>query len=239
MKNTTKNPHDGHRERLRNKFIAYKENFKEHELLELLLSYAIPRKDTNELAHNLINKFGSLKGVLNSDAKTLQSVLGVGENTSVFLSLIGYVSKVINQKNLRNVEFSTITEAKDSIPKLFTNFDHEVFYVIYLNQANKVIGKTLIDSKNKTSVKLDFEELTKGILIYKPTSIIVAHNHFSKYPEPSNEDDLATEKIYTLLKIYKVNFYDHLIISGNEVYSYFYENRLQKIKELVDKKLSY
>ena len=81
---------------------------------------------------------------------------------------------------------------------------------------------------------IDFTEITKGVLINKPNSVVIAHNHFSKYPKPSDADDVATEKLYTLLKLYKVNFYDHIIVSGNEIYSYFYDNRLQKIKEKVD-----
>ncbi len=236
MKNTKENLHAGHRKRLRDKFKNGKESFKEHEILELLLGYSIPRKDTNELAHSLINEFGSLSGVLSADAELLSSINGIGENTACFLSLVGYVSKLTNKKSIDNKHLSTISDAKDSLPKIFNGYDHEVFFIIYLDKKNKIINTSLIDSNSKSSVLIDFTEITKGILVNKPDSIIVAHNHFAKYPKPSEADDMATEKIYTLLKLYKVNFYDHLIVSGNEVYSYFYDNRLQKIKKLVDSK---
>ncbi len=235
MKTNDKHLHDGHRERLRQKFISGKESFKEHELLELLLTYCIPRKNTNDIAHRLLNKFGSIKRVLENKPEILSSVEGVGENSACFLSLVGYLTKLVNvteEKTLKKM--STIDEAQRSLVDLFKNLDHEVFYFIYLNSKNQVLGTTLLDSNDKSSVLIDFEKLTEGLIIYNPSSVIVAHNHFAKFPKPSSQDDAITEKVYTLLKLYKVNFYDHIIVSGNEIYSYFYDNRLQKIKQKID-----
>ena len=236
MGTNDKNLHNGHRERLRDKFKSGKESFKEHELLELLLSYSIPRKDTNALAHSLINEFGSLKNVLEADVELLSSVKGIGDNSACFLSLVGYLTKILNKKEISKTTLSTISDCQENLPEIFKGYDHEVFLIIYLNQRNEVLNTTLIDSNSKNSVLIDFTDITKGILVNKPDSIVIAHNHFAKYPKPSEADDIATERIYTLLKLYKVNFYDHLIISGNEVYSYFYDNRLQKIKEKIDSK---
>lgn len=233
MDKIKKYTHDGHRKRLREKFISGKESFKEHELLELLLGYSIPRKDTNELAHTLIDKFGSLKKVLTGDVQLLKTIDGVGEKTATFLSLIGYVSKVYEKDENSKIPISSIEEAKTQLVKLFKDYDHEVFFALYLNLKNKVVGFTKIDNNNENSVNIDFSELSKGILIHNPASIIVAHNHLSKYPKPSFEDDVATEKIFSLLQLHKVNFYDHLIVSGKEIYSYFYDNRLQLIKNKV------
>ncbi len=236
MADKSKNLHEGHRKRLKEKFNSGKESFKEHELLELLLSYSIPRKDTNALAHSLINKFGSLKNVVDCDTELLKTIDGIGDNTACFLSLIGYVLAVTSKTKIQDKPLSNIEEAKAVLVELFKGLDHEVFYVLFLNSKNKVVSMTKLDDSSKNSVSIDFETITKGILINKPTSIIVAHNHFSKYPAPSKDDDLATEKIYTLLQFYKVNFYDHLIVSGNEIYSYFYDNRLQQIKNKVNEK---
>ncbi len=228
------NLHSGHRQRLRDKFKSGKESFKEHELLELLLSYSIPRKDTNALAHSLINEFGSLKGVLEADVELLNSAHGIGESTACFLSLVGYLNKTLNKKEPLKIKLSSISDCQKSLPEMFKGYDHEVFIVFYLNQANSVTNTSVIDSNSKNSVLIDFTELTKGVLINKPHSIVIAHNHFAKYPKPSEADDIATERIYSLLKLYKVSLYDHLIVSGEEVYSYFYDNRLQRIKRTVD-----
>lgn len=235
MDSRDKNLHDGHRKRLREKFKTGKESFKEHELLELLLSYSLPRIDTNALAHSLINEFGSLKGVIEADAEVLSSVKGLGENTACFLSLINYLTKTLNKKEISKTKFSNISDCREHLPEIFSGYDHEVFLIVYLNKNNEVINTSIMDSKSKDSVLIDFTEITKGLLINKPDSVVIAHNHFAKYPKPSDADDNATEKIYALLKLYKVSFYDHLIVSGNEVYSYFYDNRLQKIKDKVDK----
>ncbi len=239
MKTKDANIHDGHRERLRQKFKTGKESFKEHEILELLLTYAIPRKNTNDIAHRLLNKFGSLKRVLENKTELLSSVDGIGENTACFLSLIGYVSKLTNsEEGLPLKNMSTIEEAESVLFDLFQNLDHEVFYFIYLNNKNQILGTTKFDSGKKSSVSIDFEALTEGLIVYKPASLIVSHNHFAKYPKPSRDDDVITEKIYTLLKLYKVNFYDHIIVSGNQIYSYFYDNKLQTIKQKIDDNFS-
>ena len=233
MTTNDNNLHSGHRERLRQKFITGKDSFKEHELLELLLTYSIPRKNTNDIAHRLLKKFGSLKRILDNKVEILSSVEGVGENTACFLSLIGYLTK-LNEDDKNLLDMSTIESAHKSILHLFKGLDHEIFYFIYLNNKNQVLGTTKLDSNKKSAVMVDFEKLTEGLIIYKPQSIIVAHNHFAKYPKPSAQDDVITEKIYTLLKLYKVNFYDHIIVSDKEIYSYFYDNRLQNIKQKID-----
>ena len=234
MKTTKENPHVGHRQRLRNRFVLGKQAFQEHELLELLLSYAIPRKDTNALAHKLINTFGSLSSTLQQDVEVLQSVEGIGQNAACFLSLVGYVNSINAKPKNKAVRLSSISDTKEHLIELYKGADHETFTVVFLNDKNKVVGMTKCDSNSDSKVELDFAQIGKGILLYNPASIIVAHNHFEKFPSPSSEDDDATAKIYTFLQLYKINFYDHLIISGKEVYSYFYDNRLAKIKEKVN-----
>ncbi len=237
--NENKNVHEGHRLRLRQKFTEGKTTFKEHEVLELLLGYSISRKDTNELSHSLIERFGSLSGVINADVSLLSTVDGIGERTACFLSLIGYVSHITNQKKLEKKPVLNIDEAKEQVVKLFDGLDHEVFYMLYLNAKNKITGISKLDSNKETSVSLDFNELTKGLIINKPVAVIIAHNHMADFPVPSKADDDATAKIYTLLRLHKVSFFDHLIVGKKETYSYFYDNRLQKIKGEINDKLSF
>ena len=132
---------------------------------------------------------------------------------------------------------SSIEKAKEKVINLFRDADHELFYVLYLNSQDKVTNFEKFDSGSKTSVTIDLQQLSYSIIKNNPKSIIVAHNHFTKYPKPSKEDDLTTTKILYLLNLLKVNFYDHLIVSGDEIYSYFYDNRLQSIKEKIKKEL--
>ncbi len=225
--------HSGHRQRLKNKFISAKESFSEHEILELLLFYSIPRKNTNDIAHKLIATFGSLNEILKADVNTLKLVDGLGENSAIFLNLLGYVNKLTNISSNTNFSLSTISDAKQRIISLFKDAKHETFYVIYLNKKDLVTKIEKFDSGDKTKVLINLQELTKSVILNNPASIIVCHNHFSKYPKPSADDDRLTAKLIYLLNSLKVNFYDHLIVSGEETYSYFYDNRLQLIKEKI------
>ena len=225
--------HSGHRQRLKDKFISAKETFSEHEILELLLFYSIPRKNTNDIAHKLIDTFGSLSEILKADVNSLKLVDGLGENSAIFLNLLGYVNKLTNISSNTNFSLSTISDAKQRIISLFKDANHEIFYVIYLNKKDLVTKIEKFDSGDKTKVLINLQELTKSVILNNPTSIIVCHNHFSKYPKPSADDDRLTAKLIYLLNSLKVNFYDHLIVSGEETYSYFYDNRLQLIKEKI------
>lgn len=225
--------HSGHRQRLKNKFMSAKESFSEHEILELLLFYSIPRKNTNDIAHKLLDVFGSLNGILTADVNSLKLIDGLGENSAVFLNLLGYVNKLTSMSATNNPSLSTISEAKEKVVSLFKGADHELFYVLYLNKKDLVTKIEKFDSGSKNSVLINLQELTKNVILNNPDSVIVCHNHFSKYPKPSVDDDKLTAKLIYLLNSLKVNFYDHLIVSGDEIYSYFYDNRLQVIKEKI------
>lgn len=231
-----KNLHEGHRQRLRDKFKKGKELFNEHELLELLLGYSIARKDTNALAHKLIDEFGSLYNVLNAPVELLTRVDGIGETTANLLLLTGYLSS-INKPTSKKVQLTNILETKEFVTQLFKNADHEIFYILYLDAKRNVIGSTKLDDGETSKVTINFDKFSEGIVKFKPKSVVVVHNHFSKFPSPSEDDDKATAKIYTFLNFHKISLLDHVIVSGSEVYSYFYDNRLQNIKKMVNENI--
>lgn len=232
----SENLHEGHRKRLREKFKKSANSFNEHEILELLLGYAIARKDTNELAHVLIKTFGSLDGVLSASVESLMKVKGVGEHTATLLSVTGYASSLKKHKTVAKT-LSNIDAVKSFTISLFENLDHEVMYMVYLDGNKKVLGYSTVDSGKVNRVDIDFDVFSAGISTYKPKCVIIAHNHFAKYPAPSEQDDKATALIYAFLNFHKISLLDHVIVSGNETYSYFYDNRLQRIKENVNGKL--
>ena len=227
--------HDGHRKRLREKFKNGKEVFNEHELLELLLGYSIARKDTNALAHTLISEFGSLSSVLSASPEILTKVGGVGETTANLLSLVGYITSLKRKQQLP-IKLDTIDAVKKIAFEVFADLKHEVFYMFYLDAKNKIISSTRLDDGNVSKVAIDFEKFTQAIMVHKPKSVVIMHNHFSKYPLPSEEDDKATAKIYAFLNFHKINLLDHVIVSGKEVYSYYYDDSLKSIKDRIDNK---
>lgn len=229
--------HDGHRKRLREKFNKGKESFQEHELLELLLSYSVPRKDTNPIAHRLINEFGGLPQVLSANPDLLTKVEGVGEISATLISLVNYITSVTNNAKNETIVLNNIDAVKKFAINLFKGLDHEIFYAFYLDGKNKVLGFTKIDEGKKDSVNIDFDALSKGIFAYKPKSAVILHNHFAKFPYPSDADDKATANVYAFLKFHKVTLFDHVIVSNDEVYSYFYDNRLENIKQYLKDKI--
>ena len=229
--------HDGHRKRLREKFKKGKEVFNEHELLELLLSYSIARKDTNALAHKLISTFGSLSAVLSASPEVLSKVEGIGETSATLLSLVGYVSSIKKKEQLP-VKLDSIDAVKKIAFDVFSGLKNEVFFMFYLDGQKNVISSTKLDDGDISKVTLDFNRFSQAIMLHKPKSVIIMHNHFSKYPLPSEEDDKATSKIYAFLNFHKINLLDHIIVSGKEIYSYYYDDRLKTIKNMVDVKFS-
>ena len=229
--------HDGHRKRLREKFKKGKEVFNEHELLELLLCYSIARKDTNELAHKLISTFGSLSAVLSASPEALTKVEGVGETTASLLSLVNYITS-IKKKQQSPVKLDSIDAVKKIAFDVFAELKNEAFFMFYLDGQKNVIASTVLDDGDISKVTLDFDKFSQAIMVHKPKSVIIMHNHFSKYPLPSEEDDKATAKIYAFLNFHKINLLDHVIVSGKEIYSYYYDDRLKSIKNMVDVKFS-
>src|SRR5665648_913180 len=138
--------HEGHRSRLKNRFIEEGlDGFEDHQILELLLFYAIPRRDTNELAHALIHKYGSLSGVLEADPKDLGSIPGLGENSAVLLALIPSLARIYlkDRWGTRPVLNST-AKAGEYILSLFAGRTYEVFYVICLDAQHNVIYPALV-----------------------------------------------------------------------------------------------
>ena len=233
-----KSIHIGHRVRLREKFIKHGDSFNDHELLELLLTYAVPRVDTNATAHRLIDSFGSLQAVISADPKVLSTVDGVGEKAAYFINLVGKISDNARKYKPKQKKFASLEDAKKYLAEEFTRYEYEVFYVIYLDARDKVIKIDKLDGDSKQGVEINTQSLMKGLIINKPAAIIIAHNHFSEFPYPSKADDETTAKIYLMASFNKVMLYDHLIFGKKSCFSYFYDNRLQNIKDGIDETLT-
>lgn len=231
-KRIIENLHKDHRKRLRDKFIADADSLTEHEVLELLLFYALPRVNTNNIAHRLINEFGSVAEVIAAPPKLLESVEGVGKNAAVFLSTIGLLMKKYYSPLTREPEeMFSFAAYKKPLTDLFATFDKEVFIMIFLDENHKVKARKTITGHQKDKVKLDMRDITEAIVSYKPTYVIIAHNHLSGDPHPSEADDNATSKINMICSLNGAELVDHLIFSDDKTYSYRFESRLDLIKE--------
>ncbi len=221
--------HDGHRERLIKKFVDNPDGFLDHELLEILLFQFIPRKNTNDIAHRLLQTFGSLNKIFTASVKELTTVNGIGEKTAISITMLGKVFKRLNFSNEVPFfeAFSFATAQKDFI-KLFHGVWKEQTFIILFDKKNKYITHVSFDSNSSTETSVDKSLLVNAIALNKPSFIIMVHNHPSGNPEPSFNDDKATAIINDICDLMGVAFHDHVIVAGDKTFSYFHTHRLEE-----------
>ncbi|MBR2337272.1 MAG: RadC family protein [Clostridia bacterium] len=234
---TKENVHEHHRQRLRDKFLANPSSLNKHEILELLLFYAIPRKNVNPLAHLLIDKFGSLTAVFNADTNELLAVEGMGQSTAAYISTLGKILELTSEEEIQDgLKLFNLENVKKYLIKFFANYDKEVFYAFFLSKTERVIAKVSYTSDRVDEINFLLSEFSRSFASVKPYAVVVAHNHPSGNAEPSKKDDSATEKMYLMFALNGVILYDHVIIAGNRIYSYSSDGRLDKIAESVNSK---
>ncbi len=232
------NVHKGHRERTIKKFLESADSFSEHEVLEVLLFFAMPRVDTNPLAHRLIQMFGSLDGVFNATAEQLTSVNGVGEKIATQILLISQIVKRISKgKGKQDVYLFNFAKTKEYLVEIFKGLRHEKFVVLLLNKKFKLIANVEFSNDTVHSVKAEVPDFVKAINIHKPAFAIIAHNHPSGNVLPSEQDDFTTKKLNVIFELHDVNLFDHVIVCGEMAYSYNQERRIDQIKKATLNKL--
>lgn len=234
-----RNIHAGHRKRLKEKFQANGlESFAEHEVLELLLFFALPQGNVNPMAHNLISHFGSLKNVLDAPYENLLEVKGVKEHTATLLKFLPALLNYISQKQTQTAPVLSSFAASTVYCKLlFTGLTHEAVYILCLDADLRVKATKKIASGTTTRVGLNVGEITKYILNQGCSRIILAHNHPTGSSSPSAEDFTFTKKLFISLAINNVDIDDHIIIGKTDSHSMARAGELQEIKKLVFKSL--
>lgn len=223
--------HEGHRSRMRQRLFEAPESLADHELLEILLFSAYKQKNTNPIAHELLSTFGSLDGVLSANAEALSQVDDVGEHTASFLKTLGLILGRIREDDTPIPSYTSPFDFKNFLIERFKHFREEVFIVYFLNKAHNVISEFRFTNHNESNVTLDLKEIGRRINLAKPYAALVAHNHISGASSPTAKDDNATVSLAALFNLYNIHFYDHIIIAGNNYYSYELSKRLADIKQ--------
>ena len=222
-----KDIHKEHRKRLRERFDKDPGGFTKHELLELLLFYAIPRRNVNPVAHKLLAKYGSVKNVLRADGKDLAEVDGIGESAATYLNLIGKLLDVVADEKQDETKIYRFDDIKIYLLNLFKAATAEQFCAIYLSKNERILFKEVYTDNDKNGVSVDMIPFSRSFSNVKPYAVVIAHNHPSGNPAPSVRDDTATEKLAMLFSL--VRLYDHLIVGATDVFSYRMDGRLDKI----------
>lgn len=224
-----KDIHKEHRKRLRERFDKDPGGFTKHELLELLLFYAIPRRNVNPVAHKLLAKYGSVKNVLHADGKDLAEVDGIGESAATYLNLIGKLLDVVADEKQDETKIYRFDDIKIYLLNLFKAATAEQFCAIYLSKNERILFKEVYTDNDKNGVSVDMIPFSRSFSNVKPYAVVIAHNHPSGNPAPSVRDDTATEKLAMLFSLNNVRLYDYLIVGATDVFSYRMDGRLDKI----------
>lgn len=212
--------HDGHRERLRKRFLQCGfDGLDDHNVLEMMLIYAIPRRDTNGLAHELIDRFGSLAGVLEADPDELKSVNGIGESAVVLLRMFTLVNKrYLEEKNDYNrVLIGGVEDVVKYFKAKFAYETEEIAFAMFLDSKNGVINCKQISKGVVNATEISVRQLVEGALKCKASAVILAHNHPSGNIKPSFEDENSTRNIKSALELVGIKLIDHVVI-GDEAY---------------------
>ncbi|HHY83603.1 MAG TPA: DNA repair protein RadC [Clostridiales bacterium] len=214
--------HEGHRERLKNRFLEEGlDHFNQHQVLELLLFYAIPRKDTNPLAHELLKRYGSLAGVLEADPEDLCKTAGVSRNTAVLLSMIpSLCRRYLNDKWKVKPQLNSSAKAGEYASSLFYGRQYEAFYAICMDSQNRVNYAALIHEGTIDSAPVYPRLIVEAALRHQASSLILAHNHPGGSLQPSAADLDATKKICAACEAISVRVVDHIIVAGNDYFSF-------------------
>jgi len=223
--------HGGHRLRLRARFLDVGlDSFDDHQVLELLLFQVIPRGDTNPIAHRLMQRFGSLSAVLEADPKDIATVEGVGERAAAFLSLIPQVTRRYfhNRVTRDNPKLSSSEAVTEYVAPLMAGRPEEVFYVLCLDSHCRVLYPALIGEGTVKDAHVEPRHVVEATLRHRAASVVLAHNHPGGAAGPSNADHRLTALLVQTLGAIGIPVLDHVIVAGEQAYSFAREGALPK-----------
>lgn len=223
--------HEGHRKRMFER-IESGDSLQEHEILEVLLYPVIPRRNTNDIAHNLIDTFGNLNQVLHADLVELKSVDGIGDTAASFLKMTGLcLDRSLTCRQQDPPSAYNFTEFSEYIRARFTNAVQEYveLYSVKRDGATAVLCKRF-SSDESENVRISPKQIAEFIADFKPQDVILVHNHLCYNSNPSEQDDFFTRYMSMILSLYNSRLIDHYIVSPAGVYSYFTNNRIEEIR---------
>lgn len=197
------------------------DNFNDVNVLELLLFYAIPRKDTNEIAHALLDHFGSLDRVLEASIPELEAVPGVGESSALLISLIPQIMR--RYLTVKGNCVSTISGSADAgrylVPRLMFEKDEKLL-LLCLDAKKSVISCINLGSGVVNAVDVNVRKVVENAVRHRANTVILAHNHPGGVALPSREDERLTIEIAAALKLVGIPLVDHIIVAGDDYVSF-------------------
>lgn len=214
--------HDGHRERVKKEFLqnGFDMNTPPHKIIEMLLFYSIPRKDTNEFAHELLNRFGSVSGILDAPVEELVKVPGISTNTAALIKLIIPIARIyLTETNSKDKRFLREDDVCEYLMNRYFGYKNEVFSVVSFSGNGRMLGFDILASGNVNEVHASARKVIETVINRNAVCAIIAHNHPNGTALPSDEDVAVTENIKSALDHINVKLLDHIIIAGDDYVS--------------------
>jgi DNA repair protein RadC len=211
-----------HRKRMKKKFTASGvDAFHDYEVLELLLFYAIPRKDLKPLAKDLLKKFGTLKGVMDASIRDLEGITGVSTHTAVLIKLIRDMGSLyLKEKAKEKPQITCTRELLDYCRTAIGGLKDERFCVIYLDAQNKITGMETIQEGIVNQAVVYPRKVLENAIAQKASAIILVHNHPSGHVKPSDADIKLTKTIRDTARMLDILVHDHVIVGENRFFSF-------------------
>jgi DNA repair protein RadC len=214
----------GHRGRLREKFVKHGfKGFHDYEILELILTLCIPRKDVKQLAKELLKEFGTIRNVLEADRERLEAMKGMGSVTPIALKIIQETaSYYLQQRAEGQVVLNNSYRVEDFWKARLRNLKHEVFEIAFLDSNYALLpnGVERLDEGIVDRIYVYPRKVMESALKRFAAAIILAHNHPSTISHPSENDEILTKSIVEAGKYLNIKVVDHIIIAKNEVFSF-------------------
>lgn len=225
-KKLVKNLHAGHRDNVRRRFLGEGLScFADHNILEMILFYAIPRRDTNELAHRLIDHFGSFAAVFDADVRDLCKVEGIGMNAAVLIKSYPAVSKRYYEDRFRTrAELPSYEILARDLVLHFAGLDHEEVYALFYDSNLRLTAKTTLYVGDINSVAFSIRDVCDQALKNASSYLILAHNHPHGVPIASSADLDTTRRMITILDKLSITLIDHFIIAEDRFTSLTSDN---------------
>ncbi len=213
QKKSKENLHEGHRARMRERFRQNGfDGFDEHQIIEMLLFYTCPRKDTNELAHILVNKFGGIAGIMDADFDELTSVSGISENTATLFKIIPKFLSIYYNSRSNGLVYDNTEKLKQLFKPYFVGLTHEEFRLACFDNNLRIISNVSVSAGGPSSAPIELRKIVEEIVRVNSSHAVIAHNHPKGVPSPSQDDVAATRLINGTLKSFGVELLDHIIV---------------------------
>lgn len=218
MSDEKENIHKGHRQKMKERYYSVGlDSMPDHNIIEMLLFFGIPYRDTNETAHLLMDKFGSFSGVLRASVNELKSVKGMTDNAACLLSMVLPVYKRYwDDLTSKKPQLYSAKQIADFIRPRFIDSSNERVYALCFDGNHRLIGTKMLNEGDVSSAYFDLRALAGSVLETKAENVVLVHNHPTNIALPSADDVETTQSVCDFLKYMKVRLCDHIIVTDTD-----------------------